>query len=320
MSDGTGAVALGARDDAGNGSWHTFTADGSPRSSFAAWPLYTQPVGWQGATIPRADGPWMLGAAVLTFSPSGELVRREEVAAHSQWVSATWLNLQQDPAGGSVLFIEGATIQYHDYWWSEVVRFAASGEWRSRGGEGLDFMVAGGVTNRGDALAWSYSAIRGRTYMKWVAPDGAISTWGDLTLNDLCGSACPDHDYFLPLLDGSLVLVEDGAYTRRLAYRTFALDAAPGWLASRAGWTFRFTRGNRGYAALEPAGRSAADCTQRIDLVSPGGRLCGRITLHEEGEGCVTGSVDQGWDGTVVQQSGMDSCNFRWWPGLLAGD
>jgi hypothetical protein len=116
------------------------------------------------------------------------------------------------------------------------------------------------------------------------------------------------------------VLAENGAYTLRLAHHSLAREDPPAWLTSREGWTFRFTRGNRGYASFEPAGRSAPDCTQRIDLVSPGGRLCGRITLREEGSGCVTGNLDQGWDGTVVQQSATDACSFRWWPRLLAGD
>jgi hypothetical protein len=67
-------------------------------------------------------------------------------------------------------------------------------------------------------------------------------------------------------------------------------------------------------------GTLSADCTQSIELLAPSGRLCGRIVLHEDGAGCTTGEVDQGWDGTVVQQSGHDACRYRWWPRLLAGD
>ncbi len=66
-------------------------------------------------------------------------------------------------------------------------------------------------------------------------------------------------------------------------------------------------------------GQASADCAQSIDLIAPSGRLCGRVTLRESGSGCTTGAVDQGWDGTVVQQSGHDACTFRWWPRLLAG-
>lgn len=42
-----------------------------------------------------------------------------------------------------------------------------------------------------------------------------------------------------------------------------------------------------------------------------------RVVLREAGTGCTTGAVDQGWDGTVVQQSGKDACTYRYWPGLL---
>jgi hypothetical protein len=37
----------------------------------------------------------------------------------------------------------------------------------------------------------------------------------------------------------------------------------------------------------------------------------------DDATGCSTGAIDQGWDGTVVQQSGKDACTYRWWPGLL---
>jgi hypothetical protein len=32
---------------------------------------------------------------------------------------------------------------------------------------------------------------------------------------------------------------------------------------------------------------------------------------------CTTGAIDQGWDGTVVQQASADACTYRWWPRML---
>ena len=109
--------------------------------------------------------------------------------------------------------------------------------------------------------------------------------------------------------------IRDRIYPR-LATRTVPL---PDWLAARSAWTFRITRGNAGYAVFPPPGAASADCTQAFALVAPSGRLCLRVTLREDGAGCTTGALDQGWDGTVVQQSGHDPCTFRWWPGLLGG-
>jgi hypothetical protein len=107
----------------------------------------------------------------------------------------------------------------------------------------------------------------------------------------------------------------------------------PRWLADRAGWRFRFTRGARGYALLSPPDLgtgTAADCAQPIDLVLASGRVCGRVTLHTALGGCGTGIVDQGWDGTVIQdpwpRKPMElvpqgkvygDCTFVFWPKML---
>ncbi len=96
-------------------------------------------------------------------------------------------------------------------------------------------------------------------------------------------------------------------------------EAAPAWLAARTNQTFRFTRGNRGYAFFPPAGQNSADCTQAVELLAPSGRRCVKLTFRRDGNACVTGAIDQGWDGTVVQQASSGACGWRSWPGLLAG-
>jgi hypothetical protein len=52
--------------------------------------------------------------------------------------------------------------------------------------------------------------------------------------------------------------------------------------------------------------------------VAPSGRRCGTLTFRRDGNACVTGAIDQGWDGTVVQQASSGACGWRFWPRLLA--
>ena len=111
-----------------------------------------------------------------------------------------------------------------------------------------------------------------------------------------------------------------GAWTRRFPYLGDHVEEAPGWLTSRPGFGLRNTRGARGYALLSPALVQSDDCSQRVELLAPSGRLCGRVTLKGDGGACTTSLVDQGWDGTVVQESARDHCAWRFWPRLLAGD
>lgn len=99
----------------------------------------------------------------------------------------------------------------------------------------------------------------------------------------------------------------------------------PDWLTALPGTTLRFTRRNQGYALIPPSGLSVAACEQRVEIFAPSGRHCGTVVFHEDDTPCTTGSIDEAWDGTVVQQSARDgcsgatcTCSHRWWPGLLA--
>jgi hypothetical protein len=315
-SDGTGAVALGARDAAGEGFWQTFTPGGDARGTFQAWPVFTEPSGWQGGVAVRnAPGGQTVQVAVLTFSPSGGLVARVDLNDQPYpWTGIGGWELQQDPLGGSALFM---TWSAPNGPWREVLRFDASGALRGRGRIDEPYFMAHGVSNRGDAMALSYT---GGPSLQWIAPDGTTELRGA----DWDSFRAQAMGFAQPLLDGSLVASDaSGPYGRQFPYLAAAGVPGPSWLRTYAGWTLHFTRGNRGYAFLEPAGDFRGGCDQDIDLVSPSGRLCGRITVLAEpggSGGCTTGSLDQGWDGTVVQQSQRDGCRFRWWPRLLAGD
>jgi hypothetical protein len=108
----------------------------------------------------------------------------------------------------------------------------------------------------------------------------------------------------------------DGQLRRAYGHLALASSTLPAWLADRALWSFRFTRGNRGYALFPPPDGAASTCTPAIELRAPSGRLCGRVTLPADAGSC--GGVDQGWDGSVIQQRGLGACRYRLWPALLA--
>jgi hypothetical protein len=136
--------------------------------------------------------------------------------------------------------------------------------------------------------------------------------------------ATPAHR-LAPLLDGSVVLQEAGQWTRRYAYQATSGGARARLARGAPGNTLRFTRGNQGYALMPPSGLSVAAREQRVEIFAPSGRHCGTVVFHEGDAPCTTGSIDEAWDGTVVQQSARDgcsgatcTCSHRWWPGLLA--
>jgi hypothetical protein len=217
-----------------------------------------------------------------------------------------------------------------NHWFAlRATRFDASGAPRhvdapiaADVGPGPIFLAAG-VSRGGDALVlYQQSAF---VSAAWLDADGHVVLSAPLDAGDRTAEVLGDERYVAhalelsPLLDGSLALRSDGVFRRAYAPRAGRSGPLPAWLAARAGGTFRFTRGNIGYAALPAAGAEAPDCAQTVDLVSPSGRLCGRVVLREPGAAaCRTGVVDQGWDGTVVRQSAEGACTWRAWPGLLA--
>ncbi|HEY6100513.1 MAG TPA: hypothetical protein VIW03_13845 [Anaeromyxobacter sp.] len=329
-SDGTGAVAVGVRDGSGATSWQAFSPDGTALAVFAAdAPLLPQPSGWHAVVASGPQGASAPKVELLSVSPGGNVAHRETVSPDpSVAVYVRW-NLAADPAGGSLVALRSSALAGNH--WSSVAsqRFDAAGIPLWPGGVKVRIVpsstepifLAGGVCTGGQALvvsqhsAWlDVSWLDART---GAAIPGSGADQAERS-SDVVGDGFPPDVRLVPLLDGSLAVRAEGTFRRvypRLATTTAPL---PAWLADRASFTFRFTRGNAGYAAFPPPGQASADCTQRIDLVSPSGRLCGRVVLREDGSSCTTGAVDQGWDGTVVQQSGKDGCTHRFWPRLLA--
>jgi len=328
VSDGTGAVAVAARAASGAVSWQAFAPGGNPAGSFEASQVFAQPSGWNALRVAPSAGPETPLVEHVAIEPDGTAANAVTVSgdpAHE--VGFRW-SFSQDPRGGGFVVFRSVGLAGNHFHKLVGHRFDAGGAARWPGGTFLEsdsdshgpLFLAGGVSNSGDALVlYQRSAF---LVADWWTVSGDPAVRGEWTerYGPIVGDSLQHALELKPLLDGSLALRADGTWRRVYAHLATAPSPLPGWLGSRADWTYQFTRGNRGYAAFPPPGRASADCTQTIDLVSRGGRLCGRVVLREDGSGCVTGAVDQGWDGTVVQQSGRDPCAARWWPRLLAGD
>jgi hypothetical protein len=326
-SDGTGSVALGARDASGEVTWEVFTPGGEPRGGFEAAEILPQSSGWHALRVGPADDDAPPLVDYVAFGPDGAPRRAETVSPDpSAFTGFRWA-LGPDPAGGGFVLFRAVTLRGNHWHVLRGHRFESSGarRWprdgaflRSDSDPLAPWFMAAAVSRRGDALVlYQDSAF---LVPAWADAAGEV-TEGHRAERyaDVLGSDSLDHELRLePLLDGSLALSANGRWRRVYPHRALESAPLPEWLASRSEWTFRSTRGNRGYALFPPPGRGSAGCAQTIEIVAPTGRLCGRITLREGGSGCTTGAVDQGWDGTVVQQSGRDACTYRWWPRLLA--
>lgn len=326
ISDGTGHVAIAVRDGAGRVEFETFAADGSALGTFSAGPLEPEPSGWHALEV-SSDRPYEV--AHLTISPDASSVSRTRLTT-DPGTSYFRAALCEDPLGGSVSDVAGVDMSHNHFHSVPVARLDAAGEVRCRTHVGVGSVgdeplaMACGVSNRGEALHVS-SQGTGSFEVAWTdVACGIVATgyveYGDLAPGELVTPLLEDDWALEPLLDGTIAVRVGATWTSRFAHLGTTVQPPPSWLAERVGFTYRFTRGNRGYALVAPPGRSAPSCTQEIELLSPSGRLCGRVVLHEDASGCATGVADQGWDGTVVQQSGKDPCTYRWWPGLLAGD
>lgn len=328
IADGTGAVAVAFRGGGGVTGWRAYGPDGALREAFAASELVPEPRGFQGLRV--SPGPTESQPLVehVAIDPQGAVASAATVSEDPASTTGFRWSFAQDPLGGSVVVFRGVNV-YGNHWHGlRAHRFDPAGaarwpepktvEYGSDAAEPLFHVV--GVSTRGEALLlYQDSAF---LVVKWIDASGSTSLESDWTerYDGVLGSPALRFDLALkPLLDGGLALRVDGRWRRAYEHRAAKSGALPAWLAARTAWTYQFTRGNAGYAAFQPPGESSPDCTQRIDLVSPSGRLCGRVTLREGATGCTTGALDQGWDGTVVQQSGQDACAYRWWPRLLAG-
>ncbi len=318
-SDGTGAVAVGARGADGAVTWRALTAHGRAQGEFAAWPLLPQPRGWHGLAT---DGSVI---HALAIAPDGTSSASTAVSPDPALWTSPRATLAGDPAGGSAALSRAVTIAGNHWHTVFAQRLDAAGAPRaaaarveSSSDASAPWFMGAGVSTGGESLA----LLQDSSYIDAIWTDAAGTILASATQQEPSAAVVGDglrHEIdAAALLDGSLAVRSDGTWRRRYDRLATRSGPLPAWLADRASWGLRTTRGNRGYAALEPAGLAAPGCAPRVDLLAPAGRLCGRVTFTESATGCTTGSLDQGWDGTVVQQSGADACTVRWWPRLLA--
>jgi hypothetical protein len=308
LSEGTGHVAAVSKFMSGGMQWQVFGPGGQPEQSLSITSdLWPQPEGWQG--VQAATGGTPISLSVLTFFADGSPRRTEQPQASG--FSPQFWRVAPDPQGGAAVAWWGPTGPGQDpICAGEVRRYDTSGAPIAPAGRTGCNVATVGVSTAGETLVLEPVAA-GTTTIRWLRADGTPA-------------AAPSQDglagvgELLPLLDGSLVLVR-GPYVWRYPHLAPAGEPPPAWLATRTGQTFRFTRGNAGYAFFPQAGVHSSSCTQVVELVAPSGRPCVKLTFRRDGNACVTGSIDQGWDGTVVQQNGLGACGWRVWPRLLAG-
>jgi hypothetical protein len=326
-SDGTGAVALPVVREGGAARWQVYGSDGAPRGAFDAQPaVVPAPAGFHALVVhPGAAGGDPRVEHVLFGADGGAVVASRVTPDPLERTAFGW-DLSADPGGGAFVVVRSTHLRGNHWSVVDAHRFAGGGQARWPGGVAVGsddsamepMFLGGGVSTRGESLVLAQDSAF--LDASWLDADGHGLAASDREerSDDVVGPGVEHAIDVVPLLDGGVAVRSDGTFRRAYAHLATTSSPLPGWLAERAASTFRFTRGEAGYAVFPAAGRPSADCTQRIDLVSPTGRLCGRVVLREEGSACTTGAVDQGWDGTVVQQSGRSACAYRVWPRLLA--
>ncbi len=309
-SEGGGHVAAIVVSSHGGAERQVFSPDGREENRFVAgWRLFPQADGWVAAHAGSRTAPYH--PRVEAFFPDGTLRRTEVVELPFDGSIHAW-SAGEDPLGGALLVFHWHRMDGTGACDGEARRFDAKGVPGAIGAGIGCFSMGAGVSNRGEALVLEQRSDEVRVH--WLRPDGTHvrepTTEGGPFIHGV---------ELRPLLDGSIAVREGVRFTRRYPHLAERSEAAPAWLAGMpASWTYRFTRGNRGYAFFPPEGRESDDCSQTAELRAPSGRLCAKVTFEDPGGSCLTAAIDQGWDGTVVQRSARERCGWRWWPRLLA--
>jgi hypothetical protein len=321
LSDGRGFVAAAVVSHLSNGAnlltWQAFRPDGSAGDQMTRTtddPLFALPEGWQGPQGRQGD---VASAVVFTWFSDGT-VRTTTSGAPTSGFGERQFYLAPDPGGGSLLVQTGPPDSGSNTC-GDARRIGSLGESRTAAPLACQLLTSSSLPVAGVSIAGESLLLErnGRdVIVRWIGVDG--DTVREAT--EAGAASFLSGNRLFPLLDGSLALRVGGSWTRLYLHLADHGDAPPPWLQARHSMTFRFTRGNRGYAFFPPSDQVSSDCSQVVDIVAPDGRNCARITFHETGSpDCKTGFVDQGWDGTVVRQASSGTCTWRFWPAFLAG-
>ncbi|HET7827051.1 MAG TPA: hypothetical protein VFK90_17070 [Anaeromyxobacter sp.] len=332
ISEGGGHVAVVRHFGQGFQEVQVFAPDGTPEQRFSATafpgacamsgcvPVFPQQDGFQvtqgenGIAGISTQSHVPLTVHVQTYAADGSLRHDEIPTPPDDWTRR--YTAAADPLGGVLVVAQGSPPPDVGSWCrGRVFRFGNDGSLRGTGATTCE-QVGAAVSNRGESLVIVARPDQapGQEFLDWLNPDGTAAA-----SEAAIGTPWYSFARFLaPLLDGGIA-ANDGT-TWQVVYPRLGASTRqpPDWLMQRRGWSFRFTRGNRGYALFPPTGQQLADCDPGLELRAPSGRLCGTITFREEGGACTTRALDQGWDGTVIQQSARGACHYRWWPRLLA--
>jgi len=231
-------------------------------------------------------------------------------------------------------FGQGALVSFVDDGGLLVVqRFVSEGTPRSEPAEVAALVhppawMASGVNSErdtlilfdGEAAGLAPFHIAGRWLSATGIPRTALFDLGALSVS----TPDPDGPTLYPLHDGSLVLQWAGAWVLRVEARAEESAPIPSWLASHPDMRPIWIREGRGYALVPSEGRVVPVCEQHLRIHAQDGTACGNVTLTVDHRPCVTGRLEVGLDGTVLQRSPRTHCQgqrctcpLRGWPGLL---
>jgi hypothetical protein len=322
ISDGTGHLATGERDPATQIiNYHAMTSAGTAIAQFSDTnlePLLAQPSGYHSVTS-STDGSTV---AQETFSNSGTMTATTPLSV-STFFDNLW-DLSANPAGGSLAVFRRVDNFHNHFFVLTAQRFNPDGSAVSsptiiKTGPGGDepLWLTGGVSALGQSLVtFDFQA---HLHALWL--DASGTALGAEIAGD---PMSPSHPVLSPLLDGSMVFQNGGVWKLQFPNVGTTVVPAPAWLAADANTKLETVRGRKAYALLPFGGASAKPCEQRVEIRAPSGRLCGTLTFKYGTGACITKDIDVGWDGTVIQQSPVETCSgstctcsHRWWPRLL---
>jgi hypothetical protein len=332
-SDGSGTVLLGLQGqfDSGDDNWSGFDSSGSRLGTASAGPMIQPPLfplesGFQWFNSGDSCSPSGRGCtrrAVLRQLSSSLQETSRTTLFEYRWTDAdprprqmTW-DASKDTGRGVLV----THVQVSDAGWTLFAqRFDSSG--RATTGE---VAVASGVASQQPARALSGVSQKGPALVLWDHGSGAsravegrwLGTSGD-TMTDPFTAADGVHAgaklSLSRLLDGSLVLQQDGAWTRRFQPGATAVEAAPDWLATRPNTTLSIIRGATAHLLTF---RSLNCEPVHAALFAASGTRCGAMEFPAAS---CPHTAASGFDGTVIV-TGLDEaagrCTRTFWPGLL---
>jgi hypothetical protein len=330
-SDGTGTVLLQRSNDFDNGEaiWTAFDRSGNDvGETFATSVLQPMPFSLESgflwfnsfqACSPGSDDACKVGAVLRRLSSSLHEISRTTLydyvyRGNDPPPDQTLWGASDDPRGGAVVT---HLIASHD----PTIDFAISVRKFDAQGTALAANIA--ATGPG---------VRPVQIISGVSEDGAILVlWHDgstlrgrwLTSNAEVMAPAFVASLTVPktarlslsrLLDGTLVLQQDGAWTLRFSPGSPVPGIAPDWLATRPNTRLSIVRQATAYLLTFPS----ASCEPvHAALFARSGTRCGAIDFPAQS--CPT-AAESGYDGTVMvsgYDAQSDRCTRTFWPQLL---